>query len=93
MSYLAATGDNGAVVSWPAVSSRVVAVGGTSLTWTGSGSRSETIWSSTGGGISSRGPAQLPGRHEQCVRRAVADVAFNANPGQYVATMGPGNTV
>lgn len=95
MSYLAATGDNGAAVSWPAVSSRVVAVGGTSLTWTGSGSRSETTWSSTGGGISSfvAQPSYQAGTNNAS-KRAVADVAFNANPytGQYVATMAQGST-
>ena len=79
--HLAATGDNGAAVSWPAVSSRVVAVGGTSLTWTGSGSRSETTWSSTGGGISSfvAQPSYQAGTNNAS-KRAVADVAFNANP-------------
>lgn len=95
MSYLAATGDDGAAVSWPAVSSRVVAVGGTSLSWSGAGTRSETTWSSTGGGVSSyvalpsyqAGTASAP-------KRAVADVAFNANPytGQYVATIAQGSS-
>ncbi|KHA75690.1 peptidase S53, partial [Janthinobacterium lividum] len=52
MSYLAATGDSGSGVSWPSVSSNVLAVGGTTLSYSGSGVRSETAWSGTGGGIS-----------------------------------------
>jgi subtilase family serine protease len=95
MSYLAATGDDGAGVFWPAVSARVVAVSGTSLSWSGTGSRTETTWSGTGGGVSSY--VALPAYQNGTARtakRAVADVAFNANPytGQYVATMTPGST-
>ena len=44
MSYLASTGDNGSQVNWPSVSAKVLAVGGTTLTWSGSGTRSETVW-------------------------------------------------
>lgn len=40
MSYLAATGDSGAAVSWPAVSPNVLAISGTSLSYGGSGPRS-----------------------------------------------------
>lgn len=96
MSYLAATGDNGAAVSWPSVSSRVVAVGGTTLTYSGSGPRSETTWSGTGGGTSAfvALPSYQSGTLGGYARRAVADVAFNADPnsGQYVATLAPGST-
>jgi hypothetical protein len=99
MTYLAATGDSGAAVSWPAVSSKVVAVGGTSLTYTGSGTRTETVWSGTGGGTSlytlkpAYQTAAVPGMGTYS-GRAVADVAFNADPrtGQYVAVMAPGST-
>lgn len=94
MSYFAATGDGGAGVSWPAVSPYVVAVGGTSLTYGGSGARSETVWSLTGGGISAYEPtpsyqtAAVPGLGTPA-HRSVADVAFNADPnrGQYVAVI------
>jgi subtilase family serine protease len=96
MSYLAATGDNGAAVSWPSVSSKVVAVGGTTLTYSGSGARSETTWSGTGGGTSAfvALPSYQSGTVGGYARRAVADVAFNADPnsGQYVATIAPGST-
>lgn len=96
MSYLAATGDNGAAVSWPSVSSKVVAVGGTTLTYSGSGARSETTWTSTGGGTSAYValPSYQSGTIGGYAKRAVADVAFNADPnsGQYVATIAQGST-
>ena len=96
MSYLAATGDDGAAVSWPSVSSRVVAVGGTTLNYGGSGARSETTWSGTGGGTSVYValPSYQSGTLGGYARRAVADVAFNADPnsGQYVAIIAQGST-
>ncbi|PTT83963.1 peptidase S53 [Pelomonas sp. HMWF004] len=95
MTYLAATGDNGAAVSWPSVSSKVVAVGGTTLTYS-TAARSEAAWSGTGGGTSAYTalPAYQSGTVGGYARRAVADVAFNANPnsGQYVALISPGTT-
>jgi subtilase family serine protease len=99
MTYLAATGDDGASVSWPSVSTNVVAVGGTTLSYTGSGARSEVAWSGTGGGTSAY--TATPAYQKNTVpglgtvpRRTVADVAFNANPssGQYTAVMKPGST-
>ncbi|GAA5174921.1 hypothetical protein GCM10025771_05780 [Niveibacterium umoris] len=99
MSYLAATGDSGAAVSWPAVSANVLAVGGTSLTYTGSGARRETGWSGTGGGVSAYVPT--PAYQKSAVpgvgglaSRGVADVAFNADPatGQFVAVIQPGSS-
>ncbi|MBW8844208.1 MAG: S53 family peptidase [Burkholderiales bacterium] len=96
MSYVAATGDNGAAVSWPSVSARVLAVGGTTLSYSGSGARSETTWSGTGGGTSAYTalPSYQSGTIGGYARRAVADVAFNADPnsGQYVALLAPGTT-
>src|SRR5450830_1305055 len=98
MSYLAATGDSGAGVSWPSVSPKVLAVGGTTLTYTG-GTRLEVVWSSTGGGVSayvatpSYQSTAVPGMGT-AVRRTVADVAFNADPksGQYVAVIASGSS-
>ncbi len=99
MTYLAATGDSGAAVSWPSVSSKVLAVGGTTLTWTGSGARSEAGWSGTGGGTSAY--VATPAYQNNTVpgvgmplHRVVADVAFNADPasGQFVAVMAPGSS-
>lgn len=99
MTYLAATGDSGASVEWPAVSPKVVAVGGTTLSYSGSGPRSEIGWSDSGGGTSlyTAPPAYqtnaVPGMGT-VARRTVADVAFNADPtsGQYVAILPPGST-
>ena len=95
MSYLAATGDDGAAVSWPSVSTKVVAVGGTTLNYSGAGARSETTWSGTGGGTSAY--VALPSYQSGIggyAKRSVADVAFNADPssGQYVALIAPGVT-
>jgi subtilase family serine protease len=99
MSYLAATGDSGAGVAWPSVSSKVLAVGGTTLTYGGSGTRSEIAWSGTGGGVSAY--AATPSYQSSAVpgmgtaaRRTVADVAFNADPnsGQYVAVIASGTS-
>ena len=93
MSYVAAAGDAGAQVLWPAVSPRVLAVGGTSLQWNGLDTRYEAAWAGSGGGVSAVEPlpawqagVAVPGVGS-APRRAVADVAFNANPntGQYVA--------
>ena len=99
MTYLASTGDSGVAVNWPSVSPAVVGVGGTTLTYSGTGTRSEVSWSGTGGGTSAytATPAyqksQLPGVGS-VVRRTVADVAMNADPatGHYVALIPPGST-
>jgi subtilase family serine protease len=99
MSYLAATGDSGSAVSWPSVSANVLAVGGTSLAYSGSGARSESGWSGTGGGISAYVPtpayqaSKVPGVGS-LPRRGVADVAFNADPatGQFVAVIPAGSS-
>jgi len=100
MTYLAATGDGGAGVSWPSVSSKVVGVGGTTLTYTGTGPRSEVAWSDTGGGVSAYTPtpsyqnSAVPGMSTPPAHRAVADVSFNADPasGQYIVSIAPGST-
>ena len=100
MTYIAAAGDNGAQALWPAVSPGVLAVGGTSLQWSGSGTRSESAWAGSGGGVSAYEP--LPAWQSSTVvpgagaatMRTVSDVAFNANPttGQYVALTAKGAT-
>jgi subtilase family serine protease len=99
MTYLAATGDNGPQVDWPAVAPRVLAVGGTTLRYSDTGARSEVSWSSTAGGFSAYTPApayqsaNVPGFGGKAFR-GVADVAMNADPttGQYVARIEPGAT-
>ncbi|QLG88938.1 S53 family peptidase [Chitinibacter bivalviorum] len=93
MTYLAASGDNGAGVSWPAVSSKVLSVGGTSLSYSGSGARSETAWSGSGGGVSAylampayQNYVSIPGKSATKPMRTVPDISFNSNPstGQYM---------
>jgi subtilase family serine protease len=95
MSYVAATGDSGSAANWPAVMPGVLAVGGTSLQWAAGSGRSETAWALGGGGLSSvvplpayQGALSVPGQSSLAGARryrAVADVAFNADPatGQY----------
>jgi subtilase family serine protease len=98
MTYVAAAGDSGSQVLWPAVSPNVLAVGGTSLNWSGTGTRYEAAWGNSGGGLSAHEalPAWqsglAPAGGGALVRRAVPDVAFNANPmtGEYVALTLPG---
>lgn len=54
VTFIAASGDNGSPATWPATSSNVLAVGGTTLNTDASGNYvSETAWSGSGGGISS----------------------------------------
>jgi len=94
MTYFAATGDNGEAVSWPSVSPYVVAVGGTTLNYSGSGARSEVAWSGTGGGVSAFEPTPAYQTTKAAAMpsygfRAAADVAFNADPnsGQMTAVI------
>ena len=99
ITYVAAAGDSGSQVNWPAVSSKVIAVGGTTLSWDGNLSdRNELAWSGSGGGISQYIP--MPnyqintgiGSKYSTSMRTVPDVAFNADPrsGQYVYITLPG---
>lgn len=72
VSYVASTGDTGAVIDWPAVSTNVVAVGGTSLIYDSASGKvtSETAWSGSGGGVSKY--VQIPSYQ----------VGFNVNSGR-----------
>jgi subtilase family serine protease len=79
----ASTGDNGYQGgSFPASSSYVVAVGGTSLSMSGSTRVSETAWSGAGSGCSTVNTA-LAGASSfatGCAKRAIADVSAAADP-------------
>ena len=88
--YLAASGDSGAGAQYPASSSNVIAVGGTSLPLNANGSLNgpETAWSnssgSSGGGISNY-EAQPSwqtsfGVSFSSSKRCIPDVAFDADP-------------
>ncbi len=85
--YTAATGDSGYGVQYPASSTRVVAVGGTSLHRAANARGwSETAWSGTGSGCSAHEakPSWQDGI-SSCARRAVADVSAVADPRTGVA--------
>jgi len=88
VTFLAATGDSGKPSGYPAYSPNVVAVGGTTLTLSGSTYVSETGWSGSGGGISVYEPQ--PGYQQGVVtqsstKRTNPDVAMDANPSTGVA--------
>ena len=100
MTYVASAGDNGTQALWPAVSPNVLAVGGTSLNWSGSGTRYEAAWTGSGGAVSTiealptwQSGVTVPSLGKATMR-TVSDVAFNANPstGQYVALTEKGAT-
>jgi hypothetical protein len=83
--FFASSGDNGAGVSWPSCSPRVIGVGGTTLTFNPDGTvASETGWSGSGGGISSyiTEPAYQVdyGVSNTNGRRGIPDVSYDANP-------------
>jgi subtilisin-like proprotein convertase family protein len=85
VSFVAASGDSGSPGMYPAFSSKVLSVGGTTLTLNGSNNiQSETAWSGSGGGISqyqTPQPSYQVGVVTQTTsHRAGPDVAFDANP-------------
>jgi subtilase family serine protease len=69
VTFVSASGDNGQPASWPATSTHVVAVGGTTLTLgKKSRYRGESAWSGSGGGVSQYSGTYAP------------DVAYDADP-------------
>ena len=87
VTFVAASGDNGAGTMWPAVSSNVLAVGGSTLTLNASSViSSETAWRGSGGGRSTyvAEPAfQVSSTLAHPVakgKRAVPDVAYDGDP-------------
>jgi len=85
VTFLAASGDDGTGAGWPAASQYIVAVGGTSLFLTTSATwSSERAWLGSGGGRSAYvfAPAYQTtyGITGANGKRALPDVAFNANP-------------
>lgn len=89
VTFVASTGDDGQPGGFPAYSPNVLAVGGTTLTIGSSGNYiSESAWSRSGGGISiiEAQPAYQRGIVTQTTtRRAIPDVAFDADPNSGVA--------
>jgi subtilase family serine protease len=80
VTFVAASGDGGYGVLYPAASPHVLAVGGTTLTTTSDGTYvSEVAWNNSGGGFSEyeAEPAFQTGV-QQTGRRSVPDVSYNA---------------
>jgi subtilase family serine protease len=84
--FVFGAGDWGAAAQWPASSSHVIAVGGTSLVRDGSARGwSETVWGQTGGGCSAY-VAKPAWQHDAgCAKRTSNDIAAFADPNPGVA--------
>jgi hypothetical protein len=84
VTFVAASGDNGAPPLYPAASPNVLAVGGTTLTLDSQGNYvGETAWSGSGGGISAyeAQPSYQKGTVSQSTtQRTNPDVAYDADP-------------
>jgi alpha-tubulin suppressor-like RCC1 family protein len=83
VAILAAAGDGGYGVQFPAASPSVIAVGGTTLVQTAAhGIRQgvETAWSGSGSGCSLYEPKPVWQHDSACANRTVADVGAVANP-------------
>jgi subtilase family serine protease len=87
VSFVAASGDSGAGVNYPAASPYVLSVGGTSLTLNAAHNYGgEVSWSGSGGGLSVYENEPLYQEsygvpNDGAGFRAVPDVSYNANPG------------
>lgn len=81
VTFVAAAGDAGAGVNWPASSTNVLAVGGTTLSTDWYGNINESAWSGSAGGISTveQIPAWQVGWNIN-YGRGVPDVAYDADP-------------
>lgn len=90
MSYVSAAGDWGPNVYWPGVMPQVLTVGGTTLDSYTSTSRQETVWSTTGGGISQFVTAPSYQLGLGLGMRSVPDVSLNAGSGQIMVLLSPG---
>jgi hypothetical protein len=93
VSYFAATGDTAAQLLWPATSPDVIAVGGTSLSFTAGGTLAqESVWDDgdggSGGGCSAyetANPYQSTGSASCAGKRATPDLALDADPSSGVS--------
>lgn len=87
--FFASSGDSGNGVQWPAVSSNVIGVGGTTLNFSNGQLVSETAWNGSGGGLSSYETEpgyQLAYNVPQANGfRAVPDVSYDADPNSGVS--------
>ena len=98
VAIVAAAGDAGYGVEFPAASPDVVAVGGTTLyqsTDNGARNATETVWSGSGAGCSAYEPKPAWQHDTGCSNRQVADISAIANPSTGVwvyNSYGTGNT-
>lgn len=91
--FFASTGDTGGQRCWPALSPKVVAVGGTNLTGAGS-SWTEKAWSGTGGGLSAYFTRPAYQNAVQAIvgtKRGGPDIAAVADPNTGCAVYAPTN--
>ncbi len=99
VTFFGSSGDSGSPGIWPAMSSNVIGVGGTSLNVDAAGDYiGETAWSGSGGGLSTQ--ESQPGYQQGLIihngnniisangYRAGSDVAFDADPYTGVAVYG-----
>jgi subtilase family serine protease len=84
VNFFASAGDSGSGVDWPAVSTNVIGVGGTTLNLASNGSvTSETAWSGSGGGVSAyvtEPSYQTALVSDPSAHRASPDVSYDADP-------------
>jgi hypothetical protein len=82
VSFVASSGDSGAGALWPAISTNVLSVGGTSLTLNKNGTyASETAWSGSGGGASQyESEASYEKGVQTTGKQMDPDVSYDANP-------------
>ena len=80
VAFVASSGDDGAGASWPAVSTNVLAVGGTTLNLSGGNYASESAWSDSGGGASLYFSKPSYQTAYTGTRRGGPDVSYDANP-------------
>ena len=86
ITFVASTGDSGSPGEYPADSPNVVAVGGTSLTLSGSTYSGETGWSGSGGGQSLyETEPSYQTSVQSSGKREIPDVSFVADPNTGVA--------
>ncbi len=82
ITYLAASGDNGAGTEWPSDSPYVIAVGGTTLAVSSTGSIvAQSAWDGSGGGVSRvESEPSYQDTAQQTGRRTTPDVSADADP-------------
>jgi len=81
VTFVSATGDWGYGAVWPAASSQVIGVGGTTLALNADGSRyAETAWSGGGSGCSLFESKPAWQHDTGCAHRTISDIAAVADP-------------